>query len=70
MPAPVRKMLIGRGLLDAYRSRPAYQRNDYLGWIERAQRDETRRKRLKQMMEELAAGDRYMRMRWNGRKQA
>jgi uncharacterized protein YdeI (YjbR/CyaY-like superfamily) len=64
MPADVRRALDERGLLDAYRGRPPYQRNDYLGWIARAKREETRERRLAQMLDELAGGDRYMRMRW------
>lgn len=51
-----------RGLVKAYRSRPPYQQNDYLGWILRAKHAETRQKRLEQMLEELANGDRYMNM--------
>ena len=64
MPAAIRKTLITSGLMVAYRLRPAYQRNDYLGWIERARLDSTRQRRLEQMLVELAAGDRYMKMAW------
>jgi hypothetical protein len=64
MPAAIRKTLITSGLMAAYRLRPAYQRNDYLGWIERARLDTTRQRRLEQMLEELAGGDRYMKMAW------
>ena len=64
MPAAIRRTLITRGLMAAYRLRPAYQRNDYLGWIERARLDTTRQRRLEQMLEELAGGDRYMKMAW------
>lgn len=63
MPDFVREALTGRGLMDAYRERPAYQQNDYIGWIERAKREETRMKRLTQMLEELAAGGVYMKMK-------
>lgn len=45
-----------------YRARPAYQQNDYLAWIGRAQRPETRRKRIEQMLQELRAGGVYMGM--------
>ena len=62
MPAFVRDALVRHGLREAYRARPPYQRNDYLGWIGRAKRPETRDKRLAQMLEELAAGNRYMKM--------
>jgi hypothetical protein len=36
MPSFVRKALTENGVMEAYRLRPAYQRNDYLGWIARA----------------------------------
>ncbi len=62
MPAIVRQALNERGLMAAYRSRPPYQRNDYLGWITRAKREQTRQKRLAQMLDELARGDLYMKM--------
>ena len=42
--------------MDAYRGRPAYQQNDYLAWIARAKRPETKEKRLAQMLEELERG--------------
>ena len=67
MPAFVREGLLERGLMDAYRSRPPYQRNDYIGWIIRAKREETQLRRLAQMLEELEAGDRYMKMSWRPR---
>ena len=62
MPDDVRRALAARGLTDAYAQRPAYQQNDYLGWIVHAKRAETRRRRLRQMLDELAAGDVYMKM--------
>ena len=68
MPAFIRKALVDAGLLDAYRERPPYQRNDYIGWITRAKRDETRQKRLTQMLEELTRGDRYMKMAYRGKR--
>ncbi len=64
MPAFVRRALLESGLLDAYRSRPPYQQNDYTGWINGAVRDETKQKRLDQMLQELRRGDVYMKMRW------
>src|SRR5688572_20779342 len=64
MPALVRRALQEHGLLAEYRQRPAYQRNDYLGWIARAKLEGTRLRRLDQMLSELAAGDRYMKMAW------
>jgi len=68
MPAGVRAALVAQGLLDAYRARPAYQRNDYLGWIARAKRPETRARRLARMLDELEAGDVYMKMTWTSRR--
>jgi uncharacterized protein YdeI (YjbR/CyaY-like superfamily) len=62
MPEIVKTALEKRGLMEAYRSRPAYQQNDYLGWINRAKRPETKQKRLEQMLDELARGDVYMKM--------
>ena len=45
-----------------YERRPRYQRNDYLGWIARAKRPETREKRIRQMLDELRSGGVYMKM--------
>jgi uncharacterized protein YdeI (YjbR/CyaY-like superfamily) len=56
-----------RRLSARYQARPFYQRNDYIGWITRAVRADTRRRRLEQMLEELAAGDRYMKMKYRAR---
>jgi len=41
--------------------------NDYLGWISRARREDTRQKRLSQMLNELRAHDCYMKMAWRPR---
>lgn len=65
MPDDVRQALKARGLVNAYEGRPPFQRNDYLGWITRARKPETRQKRLAQMLDELEDGDIYMKMRWN-----
>ena len=67
MPDFVRDALAEHGLEEAYSKRPPYQRNDYLIWIDGAKREETRRKRLNQMLEELRAGDRYMKMAYRPR---
>lgn len=64
MPAFVREALAARDLTAAYEARPPFQRHDYVGWITRARKEETRRKRLEQMLEELEEGDIYMKMRW------
>ena len=64
MSTLVRNALNERGLMEAYRARPPYQRNDYLGWIAEAKLDATKQKRLDQMLEELAGGSSYMKMAW------
>lgn len=64
MPDYIRAALTERGLVDAYQARPAYQQNDYIGWITRAKREDTREKRLAQMLEELESRNRYMNMAW------
>ena len=46
MPDFVREALEAHELAEAYGARPPYQRNDYLGWIARAKREETRQRRL------------------------
>ncbi len=53
--------------MEAFQARPPYQRNDYLGWIDRAKRPETRERRLSQMLDELDAGDRYMKMGYHAK---
>ncbi len=62
MPDFVRDALLENDLMQLYRARPPYQQNDYIGWISRAKRPETREKRLAQMLAELEAGDKYMKM--------
>ena len=64
MPEFVERALLERGLMEAYRQRPPYQRNDYLGWITQAKREPTKLRRLAQMLDELEQGDRYMKMAW------
>jgi hypothetical protein len=62
MPSFVKQALEERGLMDSYKGRPAYQQNDYVGWINEAKRPETKEKRLQQMLEELEKGGVYMNM--------
>ena len=64
MPDYIRQALNERKLMDAYRERPDYQKNDYIGWIARAKREETKQKRLRQMLDELEGGKLYMNMKW------
>ncbi|GAB5517662.1 YdeI/OmpD-associated family protein [Rhodopirellula baltica] len=62
IPKFVLDALERESLIIAYRERPAYQQNDYIGWINSAKRDETKQKRLKQMLAELEQGGVYMKM--------
>jgi len=64
MPDYIREALSARGLIDAYRARPPYQQNDYIGWITRAKLEATKKKRLNQMLDELERGGVYMKMKW------
>lgn len=65
MPKEIRSLLSAKRLLEKYYARPPYQQNDYLGWISQAKMQSTKEKRIKQMLEELKKGDRYMKMKWN-----
>ncbi|WP_426998924.1 YdeI/OmpD-associated family protein [Pseudarthrobacter sp. N5] len=65
MSQAVREALEQADLFAEYDARPAYQRNDYLAWIQRGQRPETRLRRLGQMIVEVAHGGTYMGMRHN-----
>lgn len=67
MPDFVAQALEAEGLRPRYDARPWYQRNDYLGWINAAKREATKAKRLRQMLDELRAGDVYMKMAWHPR---
>ncbi len=62
MPDDVRVTLAEAGLDEAFHQRPAYQQNDYLGWIGQAHRLPTREKRISQMITELRTGGVYMGM--------
>src|SRR5215471_14069803 len=68
MPDFVRTALEARNLMGAYLQRPAYQQNDYIGWITRAKLSATRQKRLEQMLDELFRGDAYMKMTYRSKK--
>ncbi len=67
MPGFVQDALESRRLMSNYLARPDYQQNDYIGWITRAKRPETRQKRLKQMLDELEHGGVYVKMAWHPR---
>ena len=67
MPTFVRNALAERKLMNAYQLRPPYQQNDYLGWIIRAKKEETKMKRLSQMLTELEKGNVYMKMKYTAK---
>lgn len=62
MPADVADALASAGVRGEYDKRPPYQRNDYVGWIERAKTADTRSRRIGQMLDELVQGGVYMAM--------
>ncbi|MGE5422288.1 MAG: YdeI/OmpD-associated family protein [Ignavibacteriales bacterium] len=67
MPDFIAAALDQSNLWERYRSRPPYQQNDYIGWITGGKREETRQKRLTQMLEELQSGNAYMGMVYNAK---
>lgn len=68
LPNDLRRILVQEGQLENYEARPRYQRTDYISWIEKAARTETREKRITQMLEELQNGDAYMGMAYTAKK--
>lgn len=60
MPGFVKQALKTRGLLKAFKKRPEYQQNDYLGWIHEAKMEEVKAERLQQMIDELEKGGIFM----------
>ncbi|MDY6970357.1 MAG: YdeI/OmpD-associated family protein [Spirochaetota bacterium] len=62
MPDFVKKALDDEKLMEDYLDRPAYQQNDYVGWIIQAKLEKTKQKRLNQMLKELKTGGIYMKM--------
>jgi uncharacterized protein YdeI (YjbR/CyaY-like superfamily) len=62
MPSFVKAALEDNDLMQDYLERPAYQQNDYIGWINRAKQEATKQKRLNQMLVELKQGGLYMKM--------
>jgi hypothetical protein len=56
--------LVASKVREDYFSRPAYQQNDYIGWITRAKQEKTKQKRLAQMIDELKDGRLYMKMKY------
>ena len=42
--------------METYEERPAYQQNDYVGWISRAKTADTRQKRFRQITTAVSDG--------------
>lgn len=66
MPDFMREALEKAGVYTLYLQRPAYQQNDYIAWIHNAAREDTRQRRLGQMIDELKDGSLYMKMCYKG----
>lgn len=62
MPNAVRGAIDAAGVAGDYEARPAYQRNDYVGWIASARSEATRERRIARMIDELKSGGVYMGM--------
>ena len=58
----VRQALFENDLMEKYKQRPAYQQNDYIGWINQAVQQKTKEKRLNKMLDELRDGHLHMKM--------
>jgi uncharacterized protein YdeI (YjbR/CyaY-like superfamily) len=65
MPDFVRQALADNSPINTYHSRPPYQQNDYTGWINRAVRNETKRKRPDQVIDGPQKGNVYMEMKYS-----
>ena len=65
VPGYVKTALAKHKLVDAFRARPEYQRNDYVTWLEAVKLNEQRQQRLAQFISELEKGDVYMGEPWS-----
>lgn len=64
LPKGYEDLLTEKGLSDEFRNRPYYQQSGWIRWIESAKQSETKKRRIKQMLDELEAGNLYMKMPW------
>lgn len=62
IPEFVLQALEEHDVMNDFHARPDYQQNDYIGWINRAKREDTKLKRINQMLVELKRGGVYMKM--------
>ena len=68
IPDFIRKALQDNILMAVYLSRQTFQRNEYVAWIMRAKKSETREQRLSQMLDELARGGQRMTLKRRDRR--
>ncbi len=59
-----KKLIKENNLLNEFTKRPYYQQSGWIRWIESAKKPKTQDRRKKQMLEELASGETYMKMPW------
>jgi uncharacterized protein YdeI (YjbR/CyaY-like superfamily) len=64
LPEDMRQALEAGELIDTFAARPTNHRVGYIAWITESRREVTRRKRIRQMLEELYAGDAYRGASW------
>jgi len=64
MPEDVRAALSEADLAADFESRPGYQRNDYLWFIEESRDAETRSDRIRLLLSELAGGEVFLGMEY------
>ena len=69
MPEDVLQRLLQEDIIAVYQQRPAYQQNDYLAWFLQAKKQQTRQKRIDQMVQELRNGHQYMGMKYHERRE-
>lgn len=64
LPNEYEELLTRNDLLSEFKNRPYYQQSGWIRWIESAKQPETKKRRRKQMLDELEAGNIYMKMPW------
>lgn len=64
LPREYEDLLSAGSLLEAYQKRPYYQQSGWIRWIESAKQESTKDRRRAQMLDELKAGNVYMKMPW------
>lgn len=67
MPEFVVNALNEQNLTKSYLLRMAYQRNKYIGWINRTKREATKLKKPNQMLGELCDGEKNMGMEYKAK---